>query len=238
MTTTAVVRRDGTPRPRRLNVDRMRRRVTRRPYSPAGFLAAMERAMDGAVRAAAARVAEDAKRLANDPTRWTTDPTHPVVCNSPGHIRGPHYPGPHGCLDAKRMAAGGVISGPSVPVMVPAWQVRHRITAADLDRIVPNPFRRDRWGDGRHSTAELDRVAKLRAHPARHGSPLGWVSGPYPMDDPGTPVPIVVAERPWVETHQRLFGITVDGVLGPQTWDAIASYNDGWAAADERMCGR
>jgi hypothetical protein len=30
----------------------------------------------------------------------------------------------------------------------------------------------------------------------------------------------------------------VDGVLGPQTWDAIASYNDGWAAADERMCGR
>ena len=52
---------------------------------------------------------------------------------------------------------------------------------------------------------------------------LGWVRGPYPVDAHDT-VPLRPFEVVALRQRQRDAGIMVDGILGPQSWVAIASH--------------
>jgi peptidoglycan hydrolase-like protein with peptidoglycan-binding domain len=57
------------------------------------------------------------------------------------------------------------------------------------------------------------------------GCGLSVVTGPYPCE-PDEDVPLGCFTRSDLRDWQRWHGLTVDGRLGPQTWVALARYND------------
>lgn len=222
--------RDGrTPRPRRVDVDRMRRHARAHaafavPVTPSEFLDAIGARAHGRAYGG-------------------TIPDPPTT-----------VPGARGFLDSEPraprpgFAPGGLVSGPG-PHMVRPWEVHPTIPLAGGDAVRDALRRAAAWtttedttddvtcetpGHVRHphpvppsgclrarsAASALARIGELRAHPRRPGM-LGWVAGEYPMADPSIPVPILPDESAWLSKWQMRARIRSDGELGPQSWAAL-----------------
>ena len=55
---------------------------------------------------------------------------------------------------------------------------------------------------------------------------LGWVRGPYP-NDTLDPVPVTPHQEAALRAWQRRAQVTVDGMLGPQSWVWLSMENEG-----------
>jgi hypothetical protein len=92
------------------------------------------------------------------------------------------------------------------------------------------------------------RVERMNHHRRKHRTPrirprwerwadlisatgLGIISGPFPGDADGE-VPLSTVDEEELRWTQSRLGVLVDGVLGPQSWAAVAADNDAVRAMD------
>lgn len=205
-----VVRRDGTPRPRTLDVERMR--ANNRGRRPATRQEIRDLVEHWTIRGAEMAAEDEWDRAHTaDPYPLRTSPTGTTPTHRPREVR--------------------------------TFVFGRPITAKDVDALVSSPFAED-WTDPMPNLERIAnrdhrdhpgwKLARLRAEPWAPG-PLGWVHGPYPMADPSMPVPLKRREREVLRDFQGCEGITVDGVMGPQSWNAVAAATD--FTEHTRRCG-